>query len=70
MAETAPAEVRTEIEKVLNTFLLNIEGVFNHISVENIYQGARDHDISDKVERWVWRWLDSRRVVAEWKQCR
>ena len=72
-AETALAEVVTEIEKGIKsgfalTVLLDIEGAFNHSSVERIYQGAREHEVSDTVERWVRRLLNSRRMVAEWKQ--
>ena len=72
-AETALAEVVTEIEKGIKsgfalTILLDIESAFNHTSVESICQGAREHEVPDPVERWMRRLLVSRRVVAEWKQ--
>ena len=74
-AETALAEVVTEIEKGIKskfalTVLLDIEGAFNHTFVESICQGAREHEVPDTVERWMQRLLVSRRVVAEWKQHR
>ena len=71
-AETALAEVVTEVEKGMKsgyalTVLLDIEGAFNHTSVESICQGAREHEVPDTVERWLRRLLKCRRVVAEWK---
>ena len=29
--------------------MLDIQGAFNHTTVENIYQGAREHEVSDTV---------------------
>ena len=57
-AETALAEVVTEIEKGIKsgfalTVLLDIEGAFNHTSVESICQGTREHQVSNTVERWM-----------------
>ena len=74
-AETALAKVVTELEKGIEsgfhlTVPLDIEDAFNHTSVEIICQGAREHEVSDSVERWMQRLLVSRRVVAEWKQLR
>ena len=71
-AETALAEAVTEIEKGIKfgfafTVLLDIEGAFNHTSVESIWQGAREHDVFDTLERWMRRLLNSRSVVVEWK---
>ena len=40
----------------------------NHTSLESICQGAREHEVPGTVERWMWRLLVSKRVVAEWKQ--
>ena len=72
-AETALAEVFAEIKKGMKcgfaiTVLLKIEGVFNHTSVESNYEGAREHNVSDTVERWMWRLLNSSKVVVEWKK--
>ena len=69
------AEVVTEIEKgikcgVVLTVLLDIEDAFKLTSVENICQDASEHEVYDTVERWMRRLLNSRRVVAEWKQHR
>ena len=71
-AETALAEAFMEIEKGIKsgfalTVLLDIEGAFNRTSVESICQGASEHDVSGTVKRCMWRFLNSRRVVAEWK---
>ena len=52
------AEAVTEIEKSSKsgfalTVLFDIEGAFNHTSVESICQGAREHEVPDTVERWM-----------------
>ena len=54
--EIALAEVVTEIEKGIKsgfalTVLLDIEGAFNHTTVERICQGAREHEVPYTVER-------------------
>ena len=64
------AEVVTEIEKGIKngfsfTVLLEIGGAFNHTSLESICNGAREHEVPNRVERWMRRLLVSRRVVAE-----
>ena len=38
--------------------------------MESISQGAREHEVSDTVERLMRHMLVSSRVVAEWKQLR
>ena len=73
--KTELAEVVTEIEKGIKSgfaFIsqLDIEGAFNHTSVESICQSAREHEVPDTVERLMRRLLVSRRVMAEWKQLR
>ena len=57
-AETALAEVVTEREKGIKSefalpILLELEGAFNHTSMESICHEprAREHEVSDSVER-------------------
>ena len=68
LAETALAEVVTKIKKGIKcgfalSFLLDIEGEFNHTSMESISQGAREHEVSDTVVRCKRRLMNSRMVV-------
>ena len=55
-AEIGLAEVFTEIEKGIKSrfafiVLLDIQGVFNHTSMESICQGAKEHEVPETVKK-------------------